>query len=110
MRKGTRLGLAGATAAVKPAAQGIYGSYLPWHRDSWDRPPAPVYLPPASLPGGGRYPTAPPLWVRRDVRPGLGGMRNDVRTLVPVILADLAARPGVCGSHRGDRQPRAQAA
>jgi hypothetical protein len=48
--------------------------------------------------------------VRGDVRPGPGGERNDLRILVPVILADLAAPPGVCGSHRGDRQPRAQAA
>jgi hypothetical protein len=95
---------------VKPAVQGIYGSYLPWHRDGWDSRPAPAYLPPASLPGGGRDRTAPPLWVRGDVRPGPGGERNDLRILVPVILADLAAPPGVCGSHRGDRQPRAQAA
>jgi hypothetical protein len=110
MREGTRLFLVEAAAAVKPAVQGIYGSYLPRLRDSWDRPAAPVYLAPVSLPDAGRYPTVASFSVRRDVRGGGGGSRNDHRIHALFILADLAALLGVCGSLCGEPLPPMQAA
>jgi hypothetical protein len=66
-------------AEEAPAAQVIYGCYVPNIRNEWDRAAAGVYLPPRAAPDLGCYPTTASLCVRRRFWESTGGMPENLR-------------------------------
>jgi glycosyltransferase involved in cell wall biosynthesis len=76
-----------------PAAQVIFGCYVPNLRDEWDWAAAGVYLSPRSAPEQGSYPTAASLCVRRRFWESSGGMAEDLRAGEDLLFfRDLEAR------------------